>query len=165
MKILNNRWSIVLLSFFAIAMIVRSLMPYFSASQTLTEEIDEYDWFGDSEIQQESVVSVSRLESVVTEALFWNTEPKRDPFGDKTLFSSGDARLIQGQANAKTGDISKAELELSALVSGEISKIAVINGEIVREGDWIQLQRVNRIDKDSVLMSDGKRSYTLHLVK
>lgn len=51
---------------------------------------------------------------------------------------------------------SPAEDGVSLIVLGEATKLAVVKGTVVREGDLLQGSRVARIQKDGVLLRNGK---------
>ncbi len=82
---------------------------------------------------------------VVSEEVGEPPKLERDPFlpSDKTVVTK-----VQG-------------LELTSIIWSPIHPRAIINGEIVEEGDSIDGKLVKRIEEDKVILMEGSRELTL----
>ena len=94
-------------------------------------------------------------QSVLSGQLTWNEAPRRDPF-------AGSSKSV---AVAVSSDVSRPTPagipRLDALVAGPDSLLAVLNDQIVREGDLIDGYQVTRIATDGVRIASRFQSHWL----
>ncbi|NVK40160.1 MAG: hypothetical protein HWE39_02885 [Oceanospirillaceae bacterium] len=57
----------------------------------------------------------------------------------------------------------KTYYQVNQIFLGEHDRRAIVNGEIVRKGDWIRSARVVAIEKDKVLLKQSGKILTLHI--
>lgn len=164
-NLLNNRWLIIALALLAVLMLVRSIMLSLNTGPVLDDYTDTYDWLENSGSGETVVTKPATLQTATTGDIFWNTHPRRDPFSPNRLIHSRDVRTIQYQAKTKSGDISDRQPVLSALVAGQMSRFAIIDGKIVEEGDSIGKFKVGQIARDGVWLHTQGRSFKLNLAR
>lgn len=73
----------------------------------------------------------------------------RDPFSGKTYSRLGDGGYVP--------------LELSGILWDPKTPTALIDGQVVKEGDTVGTFRVIRIEKEAVILSDGTKEVDLRL--
>ena len=164
-NLLNNHWLIVALAIVAVLMLVRSIIQPFSSESGFEDTTDAYDWLDNTDAEDQAGIKSVPLQAVSTSNIFWNTHPERDPFSPDRLINSHDVRAIQYQAEANSGDIGNRQPVLSALVAGQFSKFAIIDGKIMQEGESAGEFRVGRIARDGVWLHYVDRSIKLDLAR
>ncbi|MDP8217326.1 MAG: hypothetical protein P9M03_01230 [Candidatus Theseobacter exili] len=86
-------------------------------------------------------------------------EVERDPFASP-LKPSEELQILEKSLIEVKEDIG---MTLTGIVLRGKSSSAVVNREIVRVGDIIEGKKVIAIEKDRVVLSDGKKKYILYL--
>ena len=169
----NNRWFIAALAAGSVALVVQSVAvplmrePEFADAEPIVEDYlvpqsGESVTFAGNAIQTDAARRPAPQrsgESVLIHRLTWNDTPHRDPF------SSRPAKTQSVQATVDTAipttPRNYAPPRLDALVAGTSSRFAVLDDQVVSEGDRIGEFRVTRIAKDGVRVSTGIRSVWL----
>jgi hypothetical protein len=67
--------------------------------------------------------------------------------------------------SASSVEIIENKLLLQSIVHGDGTRIAVINGTVIKEGDILGQYKVAQIDDNSVILRDGSDSIKLHIFK
>ncbi|MBL7197872.1 MAG: general secretion pathway protein GspB [Candidatus Omnitrophica bacterium] len=57
----------------------------------------------------------------------------------------------------------RADLEISGIIWDEVKPQTIINGQILGEGDLIGNLRIEKIEKQKVILSDGFKKIELHI--
>ncbi len=109
------------------------------------------------EVIRRDVISPKDIEAIDSRDIYKDIEKEeelkpwgRDPFSRKAALSGGSTL------------ISDIKIEGILFHHGQKSQ-AIINGEVLGEGDKIGDITVIKIDKDTVTVTDGKKNYNLHL--
>jgi len=118
--------------------------PYISAGAF--KEIVKRDVMAVKDVKQVSGVDRYQEAMQAEDVILWG----RDPFSEKSALAGGDLA------------ISEIKLEGILFHYGNVPR-AVINGEMVGEGDKIESFTVNKISKDAVILNDGEKDYKLQL--
>jgi len=141
----NNPWVIVGLAIFALIYLVVSIGGLIL----------------DDEAQASAPIDVEAPDSLVFSAalqqtfdiekpdIAWLNDVSRDPFG-------GDELSVRGSANDVL--IKEKTLKLNAIFFGESTRMAVVDQQLIREGDVIGSYRVITIKRNQVVLAgDNKR--------
>lgn len=155
-KLFNSQWFIITLSLFAVAMLIRSItMPFLDKPQ-YSDDVP-YDPWDETILKNENTIENIELNQVLSDRILWETQPDRDPFSRTIKIDNDDVRTVQNQVHAEMDDIFDGRPVLSALIAGEQSKFAIINGILVEEGDYVESLKVRKIAKNGVwLYGAGK---------
>ncbi len=164
-NLLNNRWLIVALTIAAVLMLARSLTHSLFSTPEFDDSADVYDWLENTEPVSSAINSGTVPQTTSTGNIFWNANPGRDPFSRYKTYATKDTRAIQHQAKVKSGDIRGRQPILSALVSGQISKYAIVDGKIVTEGDSVGKFRIIAIVNDGVWLQHKDQRIKLSLAR
>ncbi len=159
----NNAWFIIGLGVFGLIFSARSLLAPLIGSGENFDDVDVTDWQSEPSVTEESIIGNTALVAVDTSQLFWNPHPRRDPFSPNIYIKKQELSQLKGQANTKLGDISFRRPELSAVVAGETSRFAVLDGQIVKEGDYISGYQIKGILRDGVWIQNAQGAYKLGL--
>jgi len=119
-------------------------VPYVSADAF--KEIIKRDVTAAENVSQGAGVDKYQKAIQDEDAMPWG----RDPFSEKAALSGGSLA------------VSDLKLEGILFHYGNVPR-AVINGEMVGEGDKLGPMTVNKISKDSVILTDGEKDYKLQL--
>ncbi len=170
-KLFNNRIFIIGLAVCSGLLMVRSIAaPFLDEPDFADVEAPVFD--PDAELGDEpDIVSAVTAEpapaaepedelwradqSVLSGQLTWDSHPRRDPFS-----GSSELLLVRGDTEpmvAPAGGLPR----LQALVAGPDSQFAVLNDQIVREGDLIAGYQVTRIATDGVRIASWQESHWL----
>ena len=68
----------------------------------------------------------------------------------------------QERGKEKGGGQERGQRLSLVLIKGH-TRLAIVNGVVVKEGDMTQLGRVNKINKDGILLKDGEREKWLKI--
>lgn len=162
-KLLNNPWFIVGLSACAFVLLGLNILSALDEDVEYTQDVDEYDWLDGNSLNAQPIAGESQLTAVITEGLYWNTSPKRDPFGPSADLDKRDVSYFQNKVIFETGDNKLMKPVLSALIAGENSRFAMINGGVVQEGDYVAGFLVQQIDRGGVWLQARNGGYRLRL--
>lgn len=103
-------------------------------------------------------------EALAEETFIYDSMNKRDPF-----ISLLDPSSSTGFRIDFTPPTQKVKLPLEITVRGILQKdeqrYAIINDDVVREGDNIGEVEIKRIEKDKVILRYGPREFTIYLRK
>ncbi len=124
---------------------VNGSAPYMSADAF--KEIVKKDAMAAKDVKSGSGVDRYQEAMQSADAIPWG----RDPFSEKSALAGGDLA------------ISEIRLEGILFHHGKEPR-AVINGEMVGEGDKIGSFTVNKISKDAVILNDNGKDYKLQLL-
>lgn len=158
-NLFNNKWGILALAGTAIYVvfdnIVKPLLP--------KETVQNYEII-DMPGMESNTAQTSNNENFnpadITQ-LFWKDTPKRDPFSATVDIKVNNLKILRDTANYQTKNksnlrsIQKKRIKtpkLSALVSGERSKLAILNHKICQEGSYVDGFEVMKINSNYVLL-------------
>ena len=94
---------------------------------------------------KDTSVSKYKKEIASIEATGWG----RDPFSKRSALLGGGEFI--------------SDFKLEGILWDESQPTAIINGEILKEGDKIGSAKIVQIQKDSVIINDGSKDYRLNL--
>ena len=148
-KLLNNIWAVAgLAALGSLLVVARLVLPLLGGNDDPLDYSDEEDdWLVD---ETELEVERMALTSVDASEITWIVAPYRDPFAKQQTLKQTDLHSVQEQL-AKT---TRHQPRLDALVSGSYAKLAVIDGQIVAEGDQVSGYRVAQIGSSNVRLRD-----------
>jgi hypothetical protein len=168
-KLFNNRAFIIGLAICSGLLMVRSLAaPFLDEPDFADVEAPVFDPDGEALAELEVVATDKTApaaeetiwradQSVLSGQLTWNEAPQRDPFASPG--KSPDAKVsIETTASLPTV---VGMPRLDALVAGPDSLFAVLNDQIVREGDLVGGYEVTRIASDGVRIASRFESHWL----
>ncbi|MEM7284004.1 MAG: hypothetical protein AAF438_20545 [Pseudomonadota bacterium] len=154
-KLLNNPWFVAGLALVAILFASRNLVfGIFADDDQPFDDEDSDAWEElDDATAGEQLIGIEHLSSVDVESVVWLYTPARDPFSPYQTFSPDSLPTSQDFSVVADQGIRP---RLSALVVGERSSFAVLDGKIVRSGEfhggyWIQQIHRNGVE----LLADG----------
>jgi hypothetical protein len=169
-RLFNNRAFIIGLAVCSGLLMVRSIAaPFLDEPDFSDVQSPEFDPQREARVELEIVAADSTSidpeaeeegalwraeQSVLSGQLTWNSRPRRDPFRGVTT------DVVQVQEVAP-GSISDGIPRLDALVAGPESVFAVLNDQIVREGDLLEGYEVTRISPDGVRIASRWESHWL----
>ena len=168
-KLFNNRIFIVCLAVCSALLMLRSVATPFldepDFSDVVAPAFDpeeaapaELEIVAASEPTTAGSEEIWRAElSVLSGQMTWNSEPRRDPFSG----SSAPVVPVLPSASAPGVQVAVGIPRLDALVAGPDSLLAVLNDQVVREGDLIAGYEVTRIAPDGVRISSRHQSHWL----
>lgn len=143
-RLFNNKYGITILVIIAIAFCTRQIV--FSSSTNVATYTDTPGTI-DMEISEADLTQARSLKSVNIDKLFWQDANNNDPFITRTK----SAPQIKG---IKKQSITKSRLpKLSGFIFGKESKLAVVNGKVVKEGQNIKNYQIVQINADGVQLS------------
>ena len=154
-KLLNNPYAVVVLAILAVMFVSRNVITNFLGQEPQElEDDDSWDEFSDANAEQR-LIGIDQLSSVNSAAVVWLSNPRRDPFSPFQTFTGTEQ--IESQDFREMADSPRRPL-LSALVVGERTNFAVMDGEIVRAGETINGFWVEKISAAGVdVRADGQR--------
>ncbi len=154
-KLLNNPYAVVVLAIAAVMFVSRNVITNFLGEETeIVEDDDSWDEFSDANAEAR-LIGIEQLSSVDSAAVVWLSTPRRDPFSPFQTFSGTEQ--IASQGFYEMAD-SPRRPRLSALVVGERTNFAVLDGRIVRAGESIGGFWIEKISAAGVdVMADGQR--------
>ncbi len=172
-KLFNNRLFIIGLALCSGLLIVRSVAtPFLSTPDFGDVEAPEYFPEEDGPAVLEVVATVpagsqanstdeDRMwraeQSVLSGRLTWNEVPRRDPFSGVSAASIASTVAAPSYQVPPQAEVPR----LDALVAGPDSLFAVLNDQIVREGDLLGPYRIVRIAPDGVRIASRSASHWL----
>jgi hypothetical protein len=146
-NLLNNPWVIATLCLVAGGMVYMNVAPpmFSDAAQLADANVDTEDWL----VVEEQIQGTRyKLRAVDAIELTWNASPQRDPF----TFAGTPAAAATIPDTAETTQKAPSQPRLTALVAGTDSRLAVVDGRIVAEGDSVSGHRVRQITPQGVLL-------------
>ena len=168
-KLFNNRAFIIGLAVCSGLLMVRSVATPFLDEPDFAdveapvfdpdaEAIGELEVVATEEPAAAAEAAIWRADqSVLSGQLTWNEAPHRDPFA-----SDGDAPVTTAGITATVSRPTVVGIpRLDALVAGPDSLLAVLNDQIVREGDLVGGYEVTRIARDGVRIASRFQSHWL----
>lgn len=147
-RFLNSVWGIAVLCVIGIGLITwRVVLPLVGTTGDMgfASMDEEDDWL--EEVEDIEAVRHT-LTAIDVKSLKWNAAPARDPFAVQRDIDPAELTAVQTQLTT----IRRPSLD--ALVSGSSSKLAIIDGELVGEGDRIGGYRVASIGVGGVRLLD-----------
>ena len=66
------------------------------------------------------------------------------------------APVVRGGKNSDIGKEQNATQNLSLVLVKDNTKLAIVNGDVVREGDMTRNGKVKKITKDGIILKDGE---------
>ena len=157
-KLLNNVWAVAAMAALGgLLVVARLIAPLLSGDEDFSDYADhEDDWLLD---ETELEVERLALKSVDASEIAWIVAPSRDPFAKQQTLKQADLHSVQKQI----GTTARRRPRLDALVSGTYSKLAVIDGRIVAEGDQVSGYRVAQIGSSNVRLRDQLTDEIAHI--
>lgn len=154
-KLLNNPWAVAVLVLAAGLFAARNLvLP--NTSVMVEEDDDTWEEIDGASAEQQ-LIGIEQLSFVNSEDIFWKEVPKRDPFSPHIRLKNALAAVVERQVIGKSADLVRRP-RLSALIAGERSNFAVLDGQIVGRGDTISGYYVLGISSRGVVVTrDGSR--------
>ncbi len=143
-KFLNSVWGVALLCVIGAGLVVwRVVLPLVDAAgdaqfASMDEEDDWLEEAGDLEAVRHTLTAIDVAD------VRWNATPSRDPFAVQHDIDPRDLDRVQTKLTVAPRP------SLDALVSGSSSKLAIIDGEVVSEGDRVAGYRVASIELGGV---------------
>ena len=180
-RILKSNWGVAALVCAALYVVTSNVVMPLLASEEIQDDIPFLDETDEAVDESGDIVS---LKSVNTSLLYWNDKPQRDPFGQKIHIASAElteVKKLRDQRGAsenvvKTGSkpasgkvqkqneiIFKPLPVISGFVAGENSRYAVLNNQIMGEGESIDDYLIVAITQQGVDLRhpDGLSTITL----
>lgn len=147
-RLINNKYGITILVMIAIAYCTSQIA--FSSSTDIDMYADTPGMF-DMEVSEADLTQGRSLKSVNIDKLFWQDANNKDPFILRTISSLQSKRI---QKQSVTNKVTKKRLpNLSGFIVGKESKLAVLNGKVVKEGQNIKGFQILQINEDGVQLS------------
>lgn len=94
-----------------------------------------------------------RLEKAVSETMVLAEQQPFEPGGFKAPFEIRKKPVPGSAPMAAVSEEKLLELQVKLIVVGEVRRMAVINGKVIREGDNIDVMKVSRIEREKVLIT------------
>lgn len=157
-RLFNNPWFVGALAVFAGVYLLRNTLLPLLQSETVASSYG----LEDLQVDFYSEPSPASFNQVDMQALSWRLEASRDPFreiglsADKQL--SSNTRIVPPQLK-----FSRAALQLSSIVIGEKTRLAVINQQVLSIGDRVGAYRVQGIERKRVVLTGLEDSEPLLL--
>ena len=108
------------------------------------------------------------INPVAISELFWNENPKRDPFSRSILIKIEQTNRRHISSTQKTRSVSKKTLigklpTLTGIIKGQDSNLAIIDGRIMKEGDRIRGFMLKKILSQSVKLIKHSQTITIRI--
>jgi len=153
-RLFNNKYSILVLVAIAILFCASIIVLPAATDINMSTDVPEMIDMHMTEAENNQARS---LKSVDISNLFWNETYKRDPFSNKASVNSNNTSI----ANK---DVSSNHLpKLTGFIAGTESRLAVLDGQVVGEGNAVNDYRVVNIDARGVQLSRGGKHVVLTL--
>ncbi|MEN7344012.1 MAG: hypothetical protein AAAFM81_13760 [Pseudomonadota bacterium] len=167
-KLMNSHIGIGVLVAIALLFVYRNIVSplmHENAQQGVAViEDDVDDWHDGSVLDEPNSQQSLQIASVRYDAghfnatdLHWNEHPDRDPFKPRATLDVGDVASIVNKVKESSVDRVGRAIRLpsvSAIVKGETINFAVIDDQIVTEGDRIADFRVEQLARASVTLRE-----------
>lgn len=183
-RLFNNPWFIAALACFALYYVYdNAVAPYWSSKKVTNDDVPTFieDVIGTTLNDSEGSET---LRKVNIHDLYWNETPTRDPFSPKPIISQKDLdeaiKIRQKNDAKKQKEIKKKNIitkqnkkitpekpeplpVLSGFVAGLTTRQAVVDGNIVSEGEVLEKFQIVSIKTDGVLIKNRGKG-TVHFI-
>lgn len=157
---LSNRWVVASLLALASGLVYWNVAPYlFPPGTDLTNyDLDIVDdWMTETEREIDEVRF--DLRTVSASSITWDESPVRDPF--KAVPNQGIDTVSKIVLATREENSATTSPRLDALVAGTDSRLAVIDGQILGEGDRWAGYRVQSITAAGVVLKSSSENLVL----
>ncbi len=172
-RLFNSKWAIAALVCIAIYVVASNTVLPLMAKQQTSEEVP---FMEDIQTVTNAMADIKPLKSVKTSMLFWNDAPRRDPFGPKVVIEIdeiAEVEKIRDQREKTAQKITPAKPAkknryrpvptMSGFVSGAESRYAVLNDQIIAEGQSIDSYLVMAVTQSGVRLRHPNGSSVIKL--